>query len=116
MNQYDIEKLAFLYLCNKKYERFVLGKKKMKFKDFMHIVDTAYHLGLSHFALEFQLIYSKQFPEEYMEYLAKVPLDNALKPNQLPFLMLKHFSVLEDFVKQTRNSYTKKWLRNNYNL
>lgn len=112
MDTYEIEKLAFLYLCNKEYESFILGKKEMTYEDFDSIIKAAQYLGLLGFAIDFQESNKHLFPDQF-----KDDSDNTdWKPDpvldNLFSLMLDSENHINKLIKHTRNTYTRNLLKN----
>lgn len=64
MQQKDIEKFAFLYLCGKKDRAMLTGKKRMTFQDFDRLVYITDVLGLDQMNLEIWNRFSPQFKEQ----------------------------------------------------
>lgn len=61
MQQKDMERFAFLYLCGKKDRRMLAGKERMTFEDFDRLVYIADFLGLDQMNLEIWNRFSPQF-------------------------------------------------------
>lgn len=64
MQQKDMEKFAFLYLCGQKDRAMLTGKKKMTFQDFDRLVYITDVLGLDQMNLEIWNRFSPQFKEQ----------------------------------------------------
>ena len=84
MQQRDMERFAFLFLCGKRDMDILMGKEKMTFSDFDRLTYITDFLGLKLYNLEIWNTYSEQFDEQfqkleqlYDETSSLVPWDTA---------------------------------------
>ena len=67
MQQKEIEKLAFLFLCGRRDREILLGKEKMTFSDFERLTYLIDLLGLNEYNLEIIKRYSAQFEDKFRQ-------------------------------------------------
>lgn len=67
MQQKEIEKLAFLFLCGRRDREILLGKEKMTFSDFERLTYLINLLGLNEYNLEIIKRYSGQFEDKFRQ-------------------------------------------------
>lgn len=67
MQQKEIEKLAFLFLCGRRDREILLGKEKMTFSDFERLTYLIDLLGLNEYNLEIIKGYSAQFEDKFRQ-------------------------------------------------
>lgn len=65
MHQRDMERFAFLFLCEKHDRDVLMGKEKMTFSDFDRLTYITDFLGLKLYNLEIWNTYSEQFTEQF---------------------------------------------------
>ena len=67
MQQRDMERFAFLFLCGKRDMDILMGKEKMTFSDFDRLTYITDFLGLKLYNLEIWNTYSEQFDEQFQK-------------------------------------------------
>ena len=111
MQQRDMERFAFLFLCGKRDMDILMGKEKMTFSDFDRLTYITEFLGLKLYNLEIWNTYSEQFDEQfqkleqlYDETSSLVPWDTAEEDMQL------HDSWIHEFCRQVPDRKSRKKL------
>ncbi len=64
MQQVDMERFAFLYLCGYKDEAILTENERMTFMDFDRLTYLTYFLGFTYYNLEIWNKYVGQFKEQ----------------------------------------------------
>ena len=67
MQQREMERLAFLFLCGKRDRKILLGKEKMTFSDLDRLMYITDFLGLKLYNLEIWNEYAGQFGEQFRQ-------------------------------------------------
>ncbi len=71
MQQKDIERFAFLFLCGKRDRAILTGKEKMTFSDLNRLIYLLDYLGLDAYSLEIWSEYGGQFKDQ-LEQLKEI--------------------------------------------
>lgn len=99
MQQKDLEKYAFLYLCGQRDRYILSGKEQMKFEDFDRLIYITDYLGFRLLSLEIWNQFSGRFKSRFEEV-------DRLVENNLQYLEYREY---EDDMQ-----FPEKWITDFY--
>lgn len=108
MQQKEIEKLAFLFLCGKRDREILTGKRKMSFSDFERLTYMMDLLGMDAYNREIIKEYSEKFEEKIgqLERLEQDMTDG--EDTELAVDVEKYEIWMEEFCSQVANEKIRK--------
>lgn len=108
MQQKEIERLAFLFLCGKRDREILMGKRKMSFSDFEKLTYMMDLLGMDAYNREIIEEYSEKFEEKIrqLEMLEQEIDDGADK--ELTVDTEKYEMWIEEFCSQVPDEMIRK--------
>lgn len=109
MHQRDMERFAFLFLCEKRDRDILMGKEKMTFSDFDRLTYITDFLGLKLYNLEIWNTYSEQFTDQFqrLEQLYEDTFDNESWDTEETDI---HDQWIQEFCRQVSDRRNRKKL------
>lgn len=111
MQQKDIEKLAFLFLCGKRDKDILTGTENMSFSDFERLTYMMDLLGLDAYNLETIKEYYRQFEEQFCN-LERIKQEESSDVEYEPsgIDMEQCDKWIEEFCSHVPDKRIRKWI------
>lgn len=112
MNKLELEKLAFICMCNSNDRRLILEKKDMQFHDFDRLIYLMDYIGLHQLSLELWNKHGTKFGKEF-EALEKIinNEETSDKYSDYEYELDIQEKWVENFFKSIRSNDIREWFK-----
>jgi len=113
MNRVELEKLAFLCMCNSKDRKLVLEKEEMGFYDFDRLIYLMEYMEFNQLSVELWNKHSDKFNDKFkaLENIAKEE-DVSGVCSDCEYEMNEYKEWIENFLKSIRSKDICEWIIN----